>query len=88
MRGGGQFRSGFLKGVFHAEIRRSFIWRISYFCEGTSRSFFSGRTSRSFFQGLLGSGVSNEAVTSKRCSPEDMLSEFRGAAGRNDKMER
>ena len=30
------------------------------------------------FIGTLDSGVSNEAMPSDRCPPEDMLSEFRG----------
>ena len=59
--------SGFLRGMFQAERRRSFIWRISYFCEWTSQSFF---------RGPLSSGVSNETVPFDRCSPEDMLLEF------------
>jgi len=63
--------------VFQTE-RRSFIWKISYFCE---------RTSRSFFRGLLGSGVGHEIVLSEECSPEDKLSEFGGVVGRSSKIE-
>ena len=78
VRGGWQFRSGFLGSIFQTKKRRSFILRISYFCEGTSQSFFLG---------LLGRGVSNGAVQSDGCSPKDKLLEFRGMARRNGWME-
>ena len=55
----GDFQSGFLRVLFQMERRRSFIWRISYFCEGTSRSFF---------RDLLGTGV-----TMRQCYLTDVL---------------
>jgi len=36
MHRGGWFQSGFFGGIFQAKGRKSFIWRISYFCEEIS----------------------------------------------------
>ena len=79
VRGGWRFQFDFLGGAFQIERRRSLIWRISYFCKGTSPSFF---------QGLLGSGLSNETVLSDGHSLKDMRSEFEGVARRSGRMER